>query len=86
VNVTGSFALGVLVGYAEDRGLDPVLRAGLAVGLLGGYTTFSAFMYESARQLETRGFAVAAVNLVGSVVVGLAALAFGLALVRSTTP
>lgn len=86
VNVTGAFALGVLVGYAENRGMDPVLRAGLAIGLLGGYTTFSTFMYESVRQFEARGFAVAALNLVGSVLVGLVAVAFGLALMRATTP
>ncbi len=85
VNVTGSFVLGVVAGLAEQRGMDPVLRAGLTVGVLGGYTTFSTLMYESARQIEARGFAQAAFNLTGSVAIGLAAVALGLALARATT-
>lgn len=84
VNVTGSFVLGVIAGLAEERGMDPVLRAGLTIGVLGGYTTFSTLMYESARQLEGRGFAQAAFNLSGSVVIGLAAVALGLAFARAT--
>ena len=86
VNVTGSFVLGVIAGVARERGMDPVLRAGLTVGVLGGYTTFSTLMYESARQFEARGYAQAAFNLTGSVAIGLVAVALGLALARATAP
>jgi CrcB protein len=85
VNTTGSFILGLIAGFAESRGMNPVLRAGLTVGVLGGYTTFSTLMYESARQVEARDYASMALNLAGSVVVGLAAVALGLALARAWT-
>lgn len=84
VNVTGAFALGLLVGLTEVRvSLDPVLRTGLAVGVLGGYTTFSTLMYESAREIENRALFNSMLNLGGSVAVGLIAVALGLALGRS---
>lgn len=84
VNVTGALALGLLVGLTEVRvSLDPVLRTGLAVGVLGGYTTFSTLMYESAREIENRAVLQSTLNLGGSVAVGLLAVALGLALGRS---
>jgi len=84
VNVTGALLLGLLVGLTEVRtSLDPVLRTGLAVGVLGGYTTFSTLMYESVREIENRAIWHSALNLGGSVAVGLAAVAVGLALGRS---
>lgn len=84
VNITGAFALGLLVGVTEVRvSLDPVVRAGLAVGVLGGYTTFSTLMYESVREMESRAIWQSALNLGGSVAVGLVAVAAGLALGRS---
>ncbi|HRC62184.1 MAG: CrcB family protein [Dehalococcoidia bacterium] len=84
VNVTGAFALGLLVGLTEERvSLDPVLRTGIAVGVLGGYTTFSTLMYESMREIEGRALWQSGLNLGGSVAIGLAAVALGLAAGRS---
>ncbi|MEZ4553928.1 MAG: CrcB family protein [Dehalococcoidia bacterium] len=84
VNVTGAFALGLLVGLTEARAsLDPVVRAGLAVGVLGGYTTFSTLMYESVREMENRALWQSALNLSGSVAIGLLAVAAGLVAGRS---
>lgn len=84
VNVTGAFALGLLVGLTEERvSLDPVLRTGIAVGVLGGYTTFSTLMYESMREIEGRALWQSAANLGGSVAIGLLAVAVGLAAGRS---
>lgn len=72
VNLTGSFALGALAG-ASLHG-DALVLAGAA--LIGSYTTFSTWVYESAR-LQTR---LAVANLGGSLVLGLAAVALGRAL------
>ena len=84
VNVSGAFALGLLVGLTEVRvSMDPALRAGLAIGVLGGYTTFSTLMYESVRELEGRAIWQSVLNLGGSVAVGLLAVVLGLAAGRS---
>ena len=52
----------------------------LGTGLLGAYTTFSTFSYESVRLLEDGAVAEAALNVAGSLVLGLAAAAAGLGL------
>ncbi len=84
VNVSGALILGLIVGLTELRlNMDPALRTGLTVGVLGGYTTFSTLMYESTRQMETRALWQAGANLGGSVVLGLAAMMLGLAIGRA---
>lgn len=79
VNVIGSIALGALAGWFVGRGIeDEPIRLFLATGLLGGFTTFSAFSLD-AIMLWQRGDAVAAALYVGgSVAVSLAGLAVGL--------
>lgn len=73
VNLSGAFLLGLLAGAAVDG--DARLLAGTAT--LGSYTTFSTWMLES-RELGQRGKGrAAAVNLLGSLALGLAAAAFG---------
>jgi CrcB protein len=85
VNITGAFILGIIAGATEMRlHVNPVLRTGLTVGVMGGYTTFSTFMYESTRQMETRAFWQAGANLGGSVLIGLLAMMLGLAIGRAT--
>ena len=76
VNLSGSFVLGVLVGAAL-RG-DALLLAGTAG--LGSYTTFSTWMFEAHRQAEDRRGAGTALNLAGSLAVGLGAAALGRAI------
>jgi fluoride exporter len=78
VNVTGSFALGVLAGAALDD--DAMLLAGTAA--IGAYTTFSTWMFEAHRQGEDRKRGAMALNLVGSLVLGLGAVALGRAIGR----
>ncbi|WP_279478498.1 fluoride efflux transporter CrcB [Aureimonas sp. SK2] len=83
VNVTGSFAMGVLVEVlTRHLAATPELRVFLAVGVLGGYTTFSSFSLDAIALWEggNQGVAVLYVGL--SLVVGLLALAAGMALVR----
>lgn len=83
VNVSGSLALGVLTGVAGRHGLEPALQTALAVGLLGGYTTFSTFAYETVRLLEEGAPGTAVVNALGSLAAGTGAAALGLLLTAS---
>jgi CrcB protein len=73
VNISGAFALGILVGAALTG--DAFRIAG--VGLLGAYTTFSTWMLETERLADRGAVAAAVANVVGSVVVGVAAVALG---------
>ena len=75
INVTGCFLIGVLMFLFEDRGrLSQDHRLFLVVGILGGYTTFSTYVYESGSLLEDREHRVAFLYSAGSIVVGLAAV------------
>jgi CrcB protein len=76
VNVTGSALLGLLAGLA--LGDDARLLAGTA--LLGGYTTFSTWIVDSDRLARTGYGRVAALNIAGSLLAGLAAVTLGHAL------
>lgn len=73
VNLTGAAILGLLVGLGVTG--DRLVLAGTAT--LGSYTTFSTWMLESQRLVEDGELAVAAGNLLVSLVVGLGALALG---------
>lgn len=79
VNVTGSFALGFFLAYALQRdGISGDARAMVAIGLLGGYTTFSTLTYDTVRLLESGELARAGLNIVGNLVVGLTAAYLGI--------
>ncbi|NNC54438.1 MAG: CrcB family protein, partial [Pseudomonadales bacterium] len=52
VNLLGSFLIGALLVVFADKGGSEALRAGVVVGLLGGFTTFSAFSLETVQLLE----------------------------------
>ncbi len=81
VNVAGCLIAGVLAGLAEEYGfLSPNVRLLLFTGLLGGFTTFSAFGLETMFLLKRGDILVAGSNIVLSVVAGLLALWFGLSL------
>lgn len=81
VNILGSFALGLLVvGVVGRRGAPAWVRPALGTGLLGGFTTFSAYAH-AVDVLATGGHLMAAAAyLVASVVAGVAAAAAGVAL------
>ncbi|MET0821428.1 MAG: CrcB family protein [Aeromicrobium sp.] len=78
INVTGSFALGLLVG--SGAGTTP--HAIIGTGFLGGYTTFSTASVETAHMVLDRRYAAAAVNAVVMLTVSVAAAAGGYALGR----
>ncbi len=83
INVLGSFMMGLLVEYfALRRGLPQHWRLFLTTGMLGGFTTFSAFSLEAALLYERGAIASAAAYVGGSVVLAIAALFAGLAIVR----
>lgn len=67
VNVVGSVALGVFTGTLARRGASPALRGFLTTGLCGGFTTFSAFEYETLALLQRGAHGTAALYALGSV-------------------
>lgn len=60
VNLVGSFAIGAVMVMAETRALDPRLRIAAVTGFLGGFTTYSAFAYETLALAERKSAASAA--------------------------
>ena len=83
INVGGSFAAGILVALVVERGvLPPVLRPLLVVGLLGGFTTFSAFAVQALRLSEESPLSAIA-YVAASLTLGLVAAAAGLAIGRA---
>lgn len=83
VNVLGSFLMGLLAGYFAYRtGLSQHLRLFLTTGILGGFTTFSAFSLDAALLIERHSYRMAGSYIVASVVASIAALFCGLALFR----
>jgi CrcB protein len=85
VNVIGSFLIGLLAGYFVFRpGISQDVRLFLTTGILGGFTTFSAFSLDSALLIERHAYALATVYVAGSVAASLVALFLGLALYRGT--
>ena len=85
INVSGSFALGILgalVAQKVSPGSD-AMRLALGVGFLGAFTTFSTFELETHLLLENGSWLLATAYVVGSVFVGLIALRAGIVLGRA---
>lgn len=82
VNMTGSFIIGVILGAMSETPTPLGWRLFLAVGLLGGYTTFSTFSFETLELVRERSYGLAAANMAASVAVGLLAAFLGLVLAR----
>jgi CrcB protein len=83
VNVTGSIAMGILAGYFAFKGGAPQhWRLFMATGILGGYTTFSAFSLDVALLYERGEVALAVLYVLASVVLSILGLFAGLAIAR----
>jgi len=78
VNVSGSFALGVLTGIGAHAA--PAISLALGLGLLGGYTTFSTVAVESVLLAERGRWRDAALNLFGTLALAVAGAGAGLLL------
>jgi len=86
-NIIGGFFMGLLMGWLIRDTPDGAnsIRLFAGVGILGGFTTFSAFSLEAFRMLEAKTYGIFFGYIVASVVVSIAAVALGLFLMRGTT-
>lgn len=79
VNVTGSFLLGLIMQIALGTDLlSPTLRLTLTTGVMGGFTTYSTFNYETLQYLQRNDWLMGSLNLSVTVVACLAAGSLGL--------
>jgi len=78
VNVLGSFLLGALmhIGISAEW-MSPNARLALTTGVLGGFTTYSTFSYETLRLLQERAWLIAALNIASTVLLCLLASVLG---------
>lgn len=85
INVIGSTAMGLIAGWLAFRGdASADLRLFLTTGVLGGFTTFSAFSLDTALLVERGETALAALYVGASVALSIAGLFAGLWIVRAT--
>lgn len=83
VNVTGALLAGIATTLVLERsGLPTELRVAVVVGVLGGYTTFSAFSVETLALANEGEWMYAVLNIVGSVIAGLLAVWAGQTVAR----
>ena len=83
VNLIGSFLMGLLAGYFLLRpGIAQHTRLFLTTGILGGFTTFSAFSLDTALLIERHAYWLAAAYVAGSVIASILALFAGMSLIR----
>ncbi|MBD3838729.1 MAG: CrcB family protein [Brevundimonas sp.] len=84
VDVGLSFGAFLLVGWLAFKGgaHQETIRLFAAVGVLGGFTTFSSYSLEAVMMIERRDYALAAAYVVGSVILAVAALFIGLMVAR----
>jgi len=86
INITGSLAMGLLIGYLAlraDGSWPQSVRLFLATGVLGGYTTFSTFSLDAMTLIERGQTGAAIAYVAGSVALGLLGLWAGLMIMRN---
>ena len=84
INITGSFIMGLVAAYFAFKGdASQHWRLFLTTGILGGYTTFSAFSLDAALLYERGELGMAALYVIASVALSIVGLFAGLALVRN---
>jgi CrcB protein len=84
VNVLGCFIIGILMYFSEDRTLfSPTIRLLVMVGMLGAFTTFSTFGYETIRLVGNRELWPAVLNVAANVILGIGAVWFARTMLRA---
>lgn len=84
INITGSFAMGVIATMVALRfDNSPEVRTFLATGILGGFTTFSAFSLDAANLMDRHDYGWASGYVAGSVILSIFALYAGIALAKA---
>ena len=84
VNVLGCLVIGVFIGLVEERQLfGDRARAFIQFGLLGSFTTFSTFGYDTLQLLRAEEWSSATMNVLANVLLGIGAVALGVILVRT---
>ena len=84
VNILGSLIMGLVIGWFAHKGATGASGAQifLATGMLGGFTTFSAFSLETARMVESKAYTQAALYAGSSVILGVLMVFAGLFIIR----
>lgn len=83
VNVFGAFLIGVLYQYISQKDVfNPNLKLFLMTGLLGGFTTFSTYILDFVKLLNSNSILLALVYLISSILIGTIALLLGMKLVN----
>ena len=85
VNVSGSFIIGFVAAYCAERAVADWIRIGLMTGVLGGFTTFSAFSLDTL-ELWKVGASPALFNVASNLLLGLAACVLGVLAARPFAP
>ncbi len=84
MNLIGAFLLGAIVGLSEERWeLSEPVRTGITVGILGGFTTFSTYMYDIVAHAEDERWLASTALLIATIGLGLIAMLGGLAIGRA---
>ena len=78
INVSGGFVLGLLTGLADHQGVPTAVLTVVGTGLLGAFTTFSTFAFDTVSLAERGRIGGAAANVGASIVLGLGAAALGI--------
>ena len=83
VNLVGCFAMGMIVTcFDQTQNLNPLIRLGILVGFLGGFTTFSSFGLDTVRLMENDRMGAALTYVLASNLVGIAAVWGGIRVAR----
>jgi CrcB protein len=87
VNITGCLIIGIAIGLLDQHVIaHPNWRLLIVTGFVGAYTTFSTFEAETFNEVSAGAWAVAAANVIASVVVGYVAVWIGFAAARLVHP
>jgi fluoride exporter len=82
VNITGAFAIGVVLVLVQGGALPAGARPFVAVGILGGYTTFSTYSYETLELITDSNYGVAVINVFVQLILGFIGVYLGVVLGR----